>query len=279
MTAAASLLDLIGERTSPERAPAARAFAQAFLRRLSADGGDAELEPEVLCREIVGAFEFASARGAEAIAVRAFTPTRRGARLRGAGLRRRDQHGGLAVPRRLRQRGAARPRPGHPARAAPDRRRGARRRRGDRGGAAPARGVAARVGHALRPRPAAGARRARGARGGPARGALRRPRHRPRLPLDGRPRAADGPARGGGRVALHRRGGRRDRRLPRVAAARQLHLPRLPRVPLPRRHDRRRARLGARDPRRHGAVVVREAGADRLAAARACASARSTATC
>ncbi|HYH88575.1 MAG TPA: NAD-glutamate dehydrogenase [Solirubrobacteraceae bacterium] len=75
MTAAASLLDLIGERTSPERAPAARAFAQAFLRRLSADGGDAEIEPDVLCREIVGAFEFASARGAEPIAVRAFVPT------------------------------------------------------------------------------------------------------------------------------------------------------------------------------------------------------------
>ena len=38
MTAGASLLDLIGERTSAERAPAVRAFAQAFLRRLSPDG-------------------------------------------------------------------------------------------------------------------------------------------------------------------------------------------------------------------------------------------------
>ena len=38
MTAGASLLDLIGERTSSERAPAVRAFAEAFLRRLAADG-------------------------------------------------------------------------------------------------------------------------------------------------------------------------------------------------------------------------------------------------
>src|SRR5215218_9125183 len=75
MTAGASLLDLIGERTSSERAPAVRAFAEAFLRRLSADGADGTLAPDALCGEIVGAFEFASARGAEPIAVRAFTPT------------------------------------------------------------------------------------------------------------------------------------------------------------------------------------------------------------
>src|SRR3954454_1060880 len=75
MTAGASLLDLIGERTSSERAPAVRAFAEAFLRRLSADGADGALAPDALCGEIVGAFEFASARGVEPIAVRAFTPT------------------------------------------------------------------------------------------------------------------------------------------------------------------------------------------------------------
>src|SRR3954449_7946835 len=75
MTAGASLLDLIGERTSSERAPAVRAFAEAFLRRLSADGADGTLAPDALCDEIVGAFEFASGRGAEPIAVRAFTPT------------------------------------------------------------------------------------------------------------------------------------------------------------------------------------------------------------
>src|SRR3954463_4032809 len=75
MTAGASLLDLIGERPSSGRAPAVRAFAEAFLRRLSADGADGTLAPDALCGEIVGAFEFASARGAEPIAVRAFTPT------------------------------------------------------------------------------------------------------------------------------------------------------------------------------------------------------------
>src|SRR3954470_18358964 len=89
MTAGASLLDMIGERTEAERAPAVRAFAEAFLRRLSAarafaeaflrrrsaEGSVGEQPPEALCREIVGAFEFASARGAEPIAVRAFTPT------------------------------------------------------------------------------------------------------------------------------------------------------------------------------------------------------------
>jgi glutamate dehydrogenase len=76
MTAGASLLDLIGERTSAERAPAIRAFAQAFLRRLAVDDdGDGRLPAEALCGEIVGLFEFASARGEAPIAVRAFTPT------------------------------------------------------------------------------------------------------------------------------------------------------------------------------------------------------------
>src|SRR5215210_2078407 len=78
MTAGASLLDLIGERTSAERAPAVRAFAEAFLRRLSPDrgrDGDGRLHAEMLCGEIVGLFEFASARGDAPIAVRAFTPT------------------------------------------------------------------------------------------------------------------------------------------------------------------------------------------------------------
>ena len=75
MTTGASLLDLIGERTSSERAPAVRAFAEAFLRRLSADGGSDGLKADALCGAIVGAFDFASARGAEPIAVRAFNPT------------------------------------------------------------------------------------------------------------------------------------------------------------------------------------------------------------
>ncbi len=76
MTAGASLLDLIGERTSVERAPAVRAFAEALLRRLAADAdGDGRLPPEALCGEIFGLFEFVSARGEAPIAVRAFTPT------------------------------------------------------------------------------------------------------------------------------------------------------------------------------------------------------------
>src|SRR3954465_15092252 len=75
MTAGAPLLGLIGERTPAERARAVRAFAEAFLRRLSADGADGTLAPDALCGEIVGAFEFPSARGAGPIAVRAFTPT------------------------------------------------------------------------------------------------------------------------------------------------------------------------------------------------------------
>ncbi|MEA2135489.1 MAG: glutamate dehydrogenase [Solirubrobacteraceae bacterium] len=75
MTAGATLLDLIGERTSAERAPAVRAFAEAFLRRLAADGDGDGLIAEALCGEIVGLFEFASARGEQPIAVRAFTPT------------------------------------------------------------------------------------------------------------------------------------------------------------------------------------------------------------
>ena len=56
MTAAASLLDLIGDRTSAERAPAVRAFAQAFLRRLAGSTATATARspPEALCREIVG---------------------------------------------------------------------------------------------------------------------------------------------------------------------------------------------------------------------------------
>src|SRR5215207_2280916 len=74
MTVGASLIDLIGERTSSERAPTVRAFADAFLRRLSADGAGGDLKAEALCGEIVGAFEFASARGTEPIAVRAFNP-------------------------------------------------------------------------------------------------------------------------------------------------------------------------------------------------------------
>ena len=61
--------------------------------------------------------------------------------------------------------------------------------------------------------------------------ARRRPPRGARLPGDVRPRAPHGPLRRRRRGPLRRRRGRRDGRLPRVAAARQLHLPRLPGVP------------------------------------------------
>ena len=268
MTAGASLLDLIGERTSSERAPAVRAFAEAFLRRLSADGGADGLKADALCGAIVGAFEFASARGAEPIAVRAFTPTleEHGYELPGSVVETNTEDWPFlvdSVSAELRARGL-----GHPPRAAPDRRGRARRRRGDRRRPAPARGLASRVDHALRARAAAHGRAAGRGRGGAAQGPLRRPRDGQGLPGDGRPGAADGPARGRRRGALRRRGGRRDRRLPRVAAARQLHLPRLPRVPDPRGRDLGRARFRPRDPLQHGGVHVREAAGDRVAAAR-----------
>jgi glutamate dehydrogenase len=71
--AATGLLELIDQRLPPERATAVSAFAQAFLRRLSDDGADG-LGPDQLYSEILGAFEFASARREAPIAVRAFNP-------------------------------------------------------------------------------------------------------------------------------------------------------------------------------------------------------------
>ncbi len=70
------LLELIDDEVAPDRAPAVRAFARAYLRRLG--GGDATegIAPEALLGEILSLFEFACARDGEAIAVRAFNPTR-----------------------------------------------------------------------------------------------------------------------------------------------------------------------------------------------------------
>ncbi len=70
---AARLLELIDE-TLPGEGPL-RAFAQAYLRRLSGDGTQG-ISAEDLLAEVRGAFEFASARGDEPVAVRAFNPTR-----------------------------------------------------------------------------------------------------------------------------------------------------------------------------------------------------------
>ncbi len=71
---AGRLLELIDEKVGAERAQAIRAFAQAYLRRLSGDASEG-IAPEHLLAEVVGAFEFASARGEEPVAVRAFNPT------------------------------------------------------------------------------------------------------------------------------------------------------------------------------------------------------------
>ena len=71
---ASRLLELIPERLPAERADAVRAFAQAYLRRLSGDVS-AGIADEQLLAEVLGAFEFASARGDEPVAVRAFNPT------------------------------------------------------------------------------------------------------------------------------------------------------------------------------------------------------------
>ena len=280
MTAGASLLDLIGERTSSERAPAVRAFAEAFLRRLSADGGADGLDADALCGAIVGAFEFASARGAEPIAVRAFTPTleEHGYELPGSVVETNTEDWPFlvdSVSAELRARGL-----GHPARAAPDRRRRARRRRRDRRRPAPARGLAARVDHALRPRAAAAPTRS----SAELEEALRKVLSDVRATVKDFPAMADRARR---MVQLAGAGAARyaDEEVDETVAFLEWLL-----------HDNF-IFLGYREYRfRDGAISVvpdsglgilsgtggvhlREAGADRVAAARACASGRSRATC
>jgi glutamate dehydrogenase len=71
---ATRLHELIDKKVGRERADAVRAFAEAYLRRLSGDADDG-IAPEQLLAEVLGAFEFASARGDEPLAVRAFNPT------------------------------------------------------------------------------------------------------------------------------------------------------------------------------------------------------------
>jgi glutamate dehydrogenase len=72
---AGRLLELIEERVPADRAPAVAAFARSYLRRLSGDASEG-LKPEDLFAEVLSVFEFASARGNEPVAVRAFNPTR-----------------------------------------------------------------------------------------------------------------------------------------------------------------------------------------------------------
>ena len=74
LSPATRLQELIGERVPADRADAVRAFAEAYLRRLSGDASEG-IAPDQLLAEVLGAFEFASTRGTEPIAVRAFNPT------------------------------------------------------------------------------------------------------------------------------------------------------------------------------------------------------------
>ena len=70
------LLELIDEQEPPDRAPAVRAFARAYLRRLGGGDSSEGIAPEALYAEVRSLFEFACARDGDAMAVRAFNPTR-----------------------------------------------------------------------------------------------------------------------------------------------------------------------------------------------------------
>ena len=72
---ASRLLELIDERVPADRAGAVRAFAEAYLRRLTADTSEG-ISAEDLLAEVLGAFEFTSSRGDELVAVRVFNPSR-----------------------------------------------------------------------------------------------------------------------------------------------------------------------------------------------------------
>ena len=69
------LLALVEQRAPAGQGTAARAFAEAYVRRRAADGADV-ISPEDLSAEVLGVFEFSSARGRAPVAVRAFNPTR-----------------------------------------------------------------------------------------------------------------------------------------------------------------------------------------------------------
>jgi glutamate dehydrogenase len=66
---------LIAERAPSGARDAVRAFARAYLRRRSS-GGSEGISDDDLAAEVLAAFAFASARGTDAVAVRAFNPTR-----------------------------------------------------------------------------------------------------------------------------------------------------------------------------------------------------------
>src|SRR6185437_16404525 len=67
------MLELVDERVDADRAPAVRAFAREYVRRLAEDAPD--LDAGTLFREALGAFELAASRNGAPVAVRAFNPT------------------------------------------------------------------------------------------------------------------------------------------------------------------------------------------------------------
>ena len=69
------LLELVGQRAPEGEGPAVRAFAEAYVRRLAADGTDG-ISPSDLAAEVLGVYRFSSERGRNPVAVRAFNPTR-----------------------------------------------------------------------------------------------------------------------------------------------------------------------------------------------------------
>jgi glutamate dehydrogenase len=71
----AELLTLVEQRAPEGEGPVLRAFAEAYVRRLAADGTDG-IKPADLAAEVVSVFEFSSERGRAPIAVRAFNPSR-----------------------------------------------------------------------------------------------------------------------------------------------------------------------------------------------------------
>ena len=236
-----------------ERRDAVLAFARAFLRRIP-DEDLEELGTDHLFAMTRSAFAFTDSRGNHPSAVRVFVPTPEEHGYTCAGTDPGDEHGRLAVPRRLGERGAGGPRA---ARAIPDppgRRHGSRRGRAPRTRDVGPRRVAPRVGDARRDRASPLGRRAGRPRGEGPRHPARRPAGRPRLRTDAGPRDPhDGAGAPRDRPVLPAGGGR-DRRLPRLAAPAELRPPRLPRVrPAghargPRRSRRPRPRASASCP-------------------------------
>jgi glutamate dehydrogenase len=70
------LLELIDEQVPPDQASTVRAFARAYLKRLGGGDSSEGIAPEALFGEVLSLYEFAGSRDGDAMAVRAFNPTR-----------------------------------------------------------------------------------------------------------------------------------------------------------------------------------------------------------